>query len=170
MDEESNKENKNININNNPITLDILDANYLLNIMNRPMNITKKNNQTELKNKFLLSEYLNLQNKNDNNTEKVGFVNNYLNNNDFNSIVSRNKNKSNDNNLFTSNVNSSLCYSLSKEAQSQKKKDSEGETDIKNKNRDNKTVIRKAPRIEWVNPLWLERRNMHPSKIITKPK
>ena len=133
MDEESNKENKNININNNPLTLDILDTNYLLNTLNKVGNITKKNNQTDLKNKILIPEYLKVETKNDNDAEKVGLSNNYTNNNDFNSIVSRNKNKSNDNNLFASNVNSSLCYSLSKETQTQKKKESESEIEIKNK-------------------------------------
>lgn len=132
IDEESNKENKNININNNPITLDILDTNYLLNSLNKAGNITKKNNKTELKNKISLPEYLKVENKNDINVEKIGLTNNYI-NNDFNSIVSRNKNNSNDNNLFVSNVNSSLCYSLSKETQTQKKKESESEIEIKNK-------------------------------------
>ena len=132
MEEENNKENKNININKNPLTLDILDTNYLLNTFNKA-GITKKNSQTELKNKILLPEYLNGENKNGNNTEKVGLDSNYIYNNDFNSIVSRNKNKNNDNNLFASNVNSSLCYSLSKEAQTQKKKELESEIEIKNK-------------------------------------
>ena len=40
----------------------------------------------------------------------------------------------------------------------------------KNKNNDKKRVIKTAPKIEWVNPLWLERRKMAPSKIITRPK
>ena len=33
-----------------------------------------------------------------------------------------------------------------------------------------KTVITNAPKIEWVNPLWLETRKMLPSKMITRPK
>ena len=134
FDKESNKENKNINIIDNPLTLDILDTNYFLNSLNKPGNLTKKNNKTELKKKISLPEYLKLENKSDNNNaEKVCLDSNYINNNDFNSIVSRNKNYSNDNNMFTSNVNSSLCYSLSKEGQTQRKKESESEIEIKNK-------------------------------------
>jgi len=133
IDDESNKENKNININNNPITLDILDANYFLNSLSKTGNITKKNNKSELKNKISLPEHLKVENKNDNNYDKIGLANNNISNNDLNSIVSRNKNNSNDNNLFSSNINSSLCYSLSKETQTQKKKESESEIEIKNK-------------------------------------
>lgn len=40
----------------------------------------------------------------------------------------------------------------------------------KNKNRDNEIVIMITPKIEWVNPLWLESKNMHPNKLISKPK
>ena len=40
----------------------------------------------------------------------------------------------------------------------------------KNRNKDKKIVIRTVPKIEWVNPLWLETKKMAPSKIITKPK
>ena len=40
----------------------------------------------------------------------------------------------------------------------------------KKRNSDSKTVIRNAPKIAWVNPLWLESRNMPQSKMITRPK
>ena len=40
----------------------------------------------------------------------------------------------------------------------------------KNRNKDKKIVIRTVPKIEWVNPLWLERRKIPPKKTITKPK
>ena len=40
----------------------------------------------------------------------------------------------------------------------------------KNRNKDKKIVIKTVPKIEWVNPLWLETKKMAPSKIITKPK
>jgi hypothetical protein len=33
-----------------------------------------------------------------------------------------------------------------------------------------KIVRTKTPKIEWVNPLWLESKNMPPKKIITNPK
>ena len=40
----------------------------------------------------------------------------------------------------------------------------------KNRNNDKKIVIRTVPKIEWVNPLWFERRKIPPKKTITKPK
>ena len=40
----------------------------------------------------------------------------------------------------------------------------------KNRNNDKKIVIRTVPKIEWVNPLWLERRKIPPKKTITTPK
>lgn len=40
----------------------------------------------------------------------------------------------------------------------------------KNRNNEMKIVRTKTPKIEWVNPLWLESKNMPPKKIITNPK
>jgi len=139
IEQESNKENMNININKSkPLTMDIPDNNYLLNSLNNIGILSKKNNKTESKNIISFPEYLKLENNNDNIIEKIGLVNNYINNNDFNSIASKNNktnsNEKNVNNVLNSNINSSsLCYSLSKETQTQKIKEAESEIEIKNK-------------------------------------
>ena len=136
VEQESNKENINININKSkPLTMDIPDNNYLLNSLNNIGILSKKNNKTESKNIISFPEYLKIENNNNENIiEKISLVNNYINNNDFNSIASKNnKSNSNDkntytNNAFNSNINSSsLCYSLSKETQTQKLKEAGSE-------------------------------------------
>lgn len=40
----------------------------------------------------------------------------------------------------------------------------------KNRNNEIKRLKVNTPKIEWVNPLWLESKNMPPKKTITKPK
>ena len=139
IDQEKNKEDKNVNISKSkPLTMDIPDNNYLLNSLNNIGILSKKNNKTESKNLISFPEYLKIERNNENIIEKIGLVNNYINNNDFNSIVSKNnKNNSNEkntNNALNSNINSSsLCYSLSKETQTQKIKEAGSEIEIKNK-------------------------------------
>ena len=143
IEQESKKENMNININKSkPLTMDIPENNYLLNSLNNIGILSKKNNKTESKNIISFPEYLKTENDNENIIGKIGLVNNYINNNDFNSIANKNnKSNSNDknintntNNAFNSNINSSsLCYSLSKETQTQKLKEAESEIEIKNK-------------------------------------